>query len=122
MDFTTNIKEFFSNNPDPKPDISYDIQPRKNGFIKGQSGNPKGRAKGSKNKTTTELRAFYKDFLDQNKDNLQLWLDKTAEKDPSRALDIILKFSAFIIPKHIEQDLNSNQPIQIILPPNLEKE
>ena len=39
-------------------------------FVKGQSGNPKGREKGSKNRATTELRDFFRDLLEQNREQI----------------------------------------------------
>jgi len=62
------------------------------------------KAAGSKSKRGTneqvkELRGLFLDVLDSNKSNIQTWIDEVAEKDPAKALELLLKFGAFVIPK-----------------------
>ena len=57
------------------------------------------KSKRGKDKQLNELRGFYKGLLEANKGNIQVWLDSTAEKDPAKALELIIKMSSFVIPK-----------------------
>lgn len=68
-------------------------------YTKGQSGNKSGRPKGSVNLTTKEVREAYQLLVENNIDNLGVWLKKIAEKDPSKAFDIVLRLSEYFIPK-----------------------
>lgn len=90
-------------------------------FQPGQSGNPKGRAKGSTNKKTEEIKQAYVDLIYGNLDNIKLWLSRVAETDPARALELSLKLSPFIIPKKMEQDITIENPINIVLPKRKEE-
>lgn len=65
-------------------------------FVKGQSGNPKGREKGSKNRATTELRDFFRDLLEQNREQI---VEDLAAIDPLSRLRIIVEMSSFVLPK-----------------------
>lgn len=65
-------------------------------FIKGQSGNPKGREKGSKNRATTELRDFFRDLLEQNREQI---VEDLQRIDPLSRLRIIVEMSSFVLPK-----------------------
>ena len=45
------------------------------GFKKGVSGNPAGRKQGKKNKVTTDLKDWIADFIDSNREQIQLdWM------------------------------------------------
>ena len=76
-------------------------------FIKGQSGNPKGREKGSKNRATTELRDFFRDLLEQNREQI---VEDLAAIDPLSRLRIIVEMSSFVLPKlaSVQADVNAN--------------
>ena len=59
---------------------------------------------GSKSKRGTdnnlrEVREVYLNLLEANTDNIQRWLNEVAEDDPAKALELLLKISAFVIPK-----------------------
>lgn len=58
-----------------------------------------GRKKGTPNKSTKETRETFKKVLNDNLDNLDVWLNKVADKNPEKAINILLKISEFIIPK-----------------------
>ena len=58
-----------------------------------------GRLPGVPNKVTQELRERFKDFADNNFDNLQDWLDRVATTDPDKALTIYLALTERIIGK-----------------------
>ena len=76
-------------------------------FIKGQSGNPKGREKGSKNRATTELRDFFRDLLEQNREQI---VEDLAAIDPLSRLRIIVELSSFVLPRlaTVQADVNAN--------------
>ena len=85
-------------------------------FKPGESGNPNGRKKGVPNKDTQEVKDAYLALIQGNLPQLQAWLDRVAERDPGRAIDLLLKLSPFVIPKKQEMDLNMENPINIIIP------
>ncbi|TAI48465.1 hypothetical protein [Flagellimonas allohymeniacidonis] len=55
--------------------------------------------KGIPNKSSNEIRTAFKMLVSQQLPNLNKWLQKVAEEDPAKALEIIIKFGDFIIPK-----------------------
>ncbi|MDB9963722.1 hypothetical protein OAD50_01425 [Vicingaceae bacterium] len=65
-----------------------------------ESGKKAGKkSKRSKSKSTIELQDIFSSILSDNADNIQKWLNNTAEKQPDKALDLILKMSSFVMPK-----------------------
>lgn len=58
-----------------------------------------GRKKGTPNKTTKEIRNGFQMLVESKLDKMESWLDKVAEKDPARALELISKLTDFVIPK-----------------------
>ena len=71
----------------------------KQGFLKGKSGNPKGKVPGTLNKTTKDIKEAYRLLIESNLDNMTQWLTKIAEKDPAKAIYIISDLSEYVIPK-----------------------
>lgn len=82
------------------------------GMQKGKSGNPDGRPKGSRNKSTTNAREAIADFVDGNAHRLVGWLDQIAagEKnketgkwvvapDPKAAMNAFMAVVEYHIPK-----------------------
>ena len=70
-----------------------------------------GKQAGKKSKRGTdtqlrELRSIYADLLQSNTDKIQVWFDKVAKDEPVKALDLMLKFSSFIIPKPRSIEVN----------------
>jgi DNA-binding MurR/RpiR family transcriptional regulator len=61
--------------------------------------NGAGRPKGTPNRTTKEVRQQFENLLDNNIGKLQDLLDKVAEENPTKAIELILKVSEFVIPK-----------------------
>jgi hypothetical protein len=63
-------------------------------------GDPRaGRRKGSANKATTAVREAIARFAENNVEQLQSWLEKTAEKNPDKAADLFLRALEYHIPK-----------------------
>ena len=67
------------------------------------------KSKRGTNEQVKELRGLFLDVLDNNKSNIQYWIDEVAEKDPAKALELLLKFSTFVIPKPKIQELKEDQ-------------
>jgi hypothetical protein len=88
-------------------------------FKSGESGNPNGRPKGSENKVTTEIRQAYADLIHGNLDNITMWLQEVADRDPQKAIDLLIKLSPFVLPKKTELHTPEDwKPINLILPRN----
>ena len=68
----------------------------------------KGRPAGVGNKTTTQIKEAYQKLLEDNLDNMTLWLGKIAEKDPAKATELMLKLSEYILPKLARQEVVGN--------------
>ena len=75
---------------------------------KGQSANPNGRPKGSKNKATQQIREAYQKLTENNLDNMTVWLAQIAANDPAKAMDLMLKLSEYIIPRLARTELTGN--------------
>ena len=58
-----------------------------------------GRSKGTPNKTTAEIRENVKTLIEMNLPKMQDWIDATAEENPSKAIDIIIKLTDYVLPK-----------------------
>ena len=72
-----------------------------------------GRAKGTPNKLTSEVRKIISDSLTPTLENLQNELNSLSTKD---RLDIVAKLLNFVLPKLKETDINTisdNQPNEI---------
>lgn len=78
-------------------------------FQPGESGNPNGRPKGSKNKKTEAIREAYQKLTENNLDNMTIWLSQIAADDPAKAMDMMLRLSEYIIPKLARQELVGNE-------------
>ena len=74
-------------------------------FQPGQSGNPNGRPKGAQNKNTREIREAYKRLVENNLENMTLWLTRIASEDEEKAMEIMLKLSEYVIPKLARQEV-----------------
>lgn len=77
-------------------------------FKPGKSGNPNGRPKGAPNKNTENIKQAFKDLLEDNVDNISVWISKVAEKDPARATELIIKLSDFVVPKLARTEVTGN--------------
>jgi hypothetical protein len=64
-------------------------------FTKGNKGKPKG----ATNKTTNKIREAFTKLVEENLENMTLWLADVAGDDPKAALDIINKMAEYTTPK-----------------------
>ena len=74
-----------------------------------------GRPKGLQNKTTTEFKQAVANLLNNSSDKIQKWLDRVAKDDPAKALDIIYKFSEFVMPKLVRTELVGDEKNPVAL-------
>lgn len=74
---------------------------------KGKTNNPKGKPKGTLNKTTRDIKEAYRQLIENNLDNLTSWLKQIAAKDPEKAIKILSDLSEYVIPKLARTDLTS---------------
>lgn len=74
-------------------------------FEKGKSGNPSGRPAGRANKITEELREAFAQLLGNKLPEFEEWLDRVAEQDPAKALDLAVKISERFVPTLARQEI-----------------
>lgn len=82
-------------------------------FKEGQSGNPNGRPKGSANKTTNKIREAFTKLVEDNLDNMTLWLTDVAADNPEKALTIINQMAEYTTPKlaRVENKIETDEEI-----------
>lgn len=71
-----------------------------------------GRIEGTPNKTTKEIRDSYQILIEQNIDKLQNWIDVIGKENPTKAIEIILKLSEFVVPKIKAHHLIENKEME----------
>lgn len=67
--------------------------------MKGGKREGAGRPQGVPNKTTTEIREAFQMLVESKLPDMQNWITIVGEKDPARALDVMIRLGGFIIPK-----------------------
>ena len=79
--------------------------------------NRNGRPKGTVNKSTEQIRNFYQSFLETNMEKMQQLFDEVAAENPSKAIELILKVSEFVIPKlkAVEVDVPQLEQNELII-------
>lgn len=58
-----------------------------------------GRVKGTPNKVTQEFRETVRKLLEDNAANVAIWLEKVAEENPAKALDLLTGLAEYAAPK-----------------------
>lgn len=71
----------------------------------GETRNPGGRPKGSKNKKTEAIRLAFQKLIEDNTGNIGKWLERVAKDEPKEALKIINSYGDYILPKLARQEL-----------------
>lgn len=69
------------------------------GFTKETAREAGKRSKRGKDANVTTIRNLYAEFLSNNTDKIQSLFDKVAQEDAAKALDILFKFSSYVIAK-----------------------
>ena len=77
-------------------------------FIKGQSGNPMGRPKGSIDNDTRQIRQAYQMLVEDNLDNLTDWLSQLGKESPEKAFNLMLKMSEYFLPKLSRKEVSAD--------------
>tara|TARA_R110000796_G_scaffold246657_1_gene371547 strand:- start:71 stop:379 length:309 start_codon:yes stop_codon:yes gene_type:complete len=67
--------------------------------------NKNGRPKGSKNKISEEIRTAFQLVLENKLPDLERWLQQTAQDDPAKAIDLMIKLSNRFVPELSRQEL-----------------
>ena len=88
-------------------------------FKKGQSGNPKGRPRGAKNKATNELREWVERFINDNLDTIANDIKKL---DPNERVKFFLALLNYTLPKQQSVKAEINDEREQIVIANLSAE
>lgn len=67
-------------------------------FEPGHKGGP-GRPKGQTNKITEEIREQFSKLLENQLPDVERWIRQTAQEDPAKAVDLLIKISERFVPK-----------------------
>lgn len=73
--------------------------------------------KGVPNKKTQAIRNAYKEFIENNTDQFQGWLERVAETNPAKALELVAGLSDYVLPKLQRTEIvgDEEQPLNIDL-------
>lgn len=69
---------------------------------KGKTNNPKGKPKGTLNRTTKEAKELFISIMNGEVDNIKDALSKIRTKDPSRYIDALAKLFQYTMPKQVD--------------------
>jgi hypothetical protein len=81
-------------------------------FKKGESGNPRGRKKGTPNKTTSEIKTIIKDIVFSNFSKIKIARD-LKELSPKQRMDYFLRLIEFIVPKPKSTECENDRPLNM---------
>jgi len=82
-------------------------------FVKGHK-KMGGRGKGVTNKVTADKKALMSALVDYGLKNAERWLERTAKKNPARALDALAKLAEYALPKLAKTDVNVSGGVQVL--------
>ena len=87
--------------------------------------NREGRPKGSPNKSTQEVRDSFHCFVEGNQDKFSEWIERVAEKNPAKAIELVTNLAEYILPKLSRTEVKAEiqQPLDLskASPDTLEK-
>lgn len=72
-----------------------------------------GRPKGSKNRTTKEIREAIKDIVNNQLDDFYMSLERVRSKNPEKYALIIIRLMDMVVPKTSEIEINNSDAIDI---------
>ena len=68
-------------------------------FAPGNNANPRGRPKGVPNKVTSAARQAFLATFTRLEGDLEGWIRQTAEEDPGKAADLLIRMAEYHFPK-----------------------
>jgi uncharacterized protein YeeX (DUF496 family) len=68
-------------------------------MAKGGKRDNAGRPKGVQNKVTKETREAFKEFVEDNQEQFQGWIDRVAETNPAKAIELVSNLAEYVLPK-----------------------
>lgn len=68
-------------------------------MAKGGKRDNAGRPKGVQNKVTKETREAFKEFVEDNQEKFQGWIDRVAETNPAKAIELVSNLAEYVLPK-----------------------
>ena len=74
-------------------------------FEKGMSGNLNGRPAGTKNEISQQVRETFSLLLENKLPELEGWITKIAEKNPDKAVELMIKISERFLPKLTKNEI-----------------
>ena len=79
--------------------------------------NREGRPKGSPNVKTKAIREAYKEFIENNAPKFEEWLERVAETNPAKAIELVSNLSDYVLPKLARTEIvgDEEQPLSIDL-------
>lgn len=78
-------------------------------YVKGQSGNPAGKKKGTPNRTTEQLRSMVQTLIESNWNRIQFDLD---QMKPSERLNFIYNLLKFVLPDPVSYEKLSEEQLE----------
>jgi hypothetical protein len=75
-----------------------------------------GRPKGTQNKEAKQIREAFAKLLENKMPEVEGWLEEIRENDPSKAFELMLKMSEYILPKlkAVETTFNTEEGVSSI--------
>lgn len=64
-----------------------------------------GRKRGTPNKVTADVRQAFSEILQRNAASVEGWIQDVSEKDPYKAVDLMLRLAEYHIPKLARSEL-----------------
>ncbi len=83
-----------------------------------KKGDPKpptsGRKKGQVNHVTKDAKLLMEELVDYGLEHAQKWLERTAKKNPARALEALAKMAEYRLPKLAKTDVDVHGGVQVL--------